>query len=356
MRRRAGYTFLVKEKSRGKTFWYVQIDHGPRFRVRAEPGTPEFRHEYDDLVGDAQRGERPSAQTKRGAASGSLAWLWDAYCRSTAWNGLAPATKRQRENIMKDVLAGAGKAPITAITRKKVLEGLDRRGATPSQANNYLKTVRGMFEWAKSYEHVNLDPTDRVEFVPLKDKGGFPEWTAEDEAKFIARWPLGTRQYLAYMVHACTGLRRGDAVRLGRQHFQEDGRIRIDTEKNGVELHIPVHDDLVAAIESCPPSGLSILETVYGRPWVKESYGNTIHEWAKEAGIAKNSHGIRKLAATRVAEAGASEMEMMALFGWKSAKMAQHYTKARDKRQLAARAGAKVGAIGAVVPLFAKRP
>ena len=98
------------------------------------------------------------------------------------------------------------------------------------------------------------------------------------------------------------------------------------------------------------------METTHGRPWVKESYGNTFHEWAKEAGIAKNSHGIRKLAATRVAEAGASEMELMALFGWKSAKMAQHYTKARDQRKLAAQAGAKVGATGAIVPLFAKRP
>jgi hypothetical protein len=103
-----------------------------------------------------------------------------------------------------------------------------------------------------------------------------------------------------------------------------------------------------------PPSGLFILETTHGKPWVKESYGNTFHDWAKEAGIAKNSHGVRKLAATRVAEVGASEMEMMALFGWKSTKMAQHYTKARDQRQLAARAGAKISAVGAVVPLFEK--
>ena len=91
---------------------------------------------------------------------------------------------------------------------------------------------------------------------------------------------------------------------------------------------------------------------------MKESYGNTFHDWAVEAGVVekgkpKNSHGIRKLAATRVCEAGASVHEMMALFGWTDPSMAEVYTKARDKKKLAEQASAKIGVVGSLVDLFA---
>ena len=129
-------------------------------------------------------------------------------------------------------------------------------------------------------------------------------------------------------------------------------------EKNGAELTIPVHEELIAAIKACQPTGLHILETTRGKPWVKESYGKEFHDWTVEAGVveageAKNSHGIRKLCATRVAEAGATDLEMMAFFGWNDPKMARVYTMAASKKKLAAQAAAKVGAVAVVQPLFA---
>jgi len=75
-----------------------------------------------------------------------------------------------------------------------------------------------------------------------------------------------------------------------------------------------------------------------------------------DTGRTKNSHGIRKLAATRVAEAGASELEMMALFGWTDPAMARVYTKAANQEKLAASAGAKVGAGGEVLDIFGDLP
>jgi integrase len=258
---------------------------------------------------------------------------------------------------MRHVLESAGAIPVEKITKAIVVAGRERRQKTPSQANNYLKTLRQLFKWAIEGDHMTANPVDGVAMLKEADRGGFPEWTDEDEAKFIARWPLGTRQYLAIMVHACTGLRRGDAVRLGRQHFGKDGKIHIKAEKNGADLHIPIHPKLVEAVQACPPTGLAVLETSLGKPWVKESYGNTFHEWTVAAGVVeegkpKNSHGIRKLAATRVCEAGASVHEMMALFGWADPAMAEVYTKARDTKKLAEQASAKAGVIGSLVDLF----
>ena len=52
-------------------------------------------------------------------------------------------------------------------------------------------------------------------------------------------------------------------------------------------------------------------------------------------------HGLRKASATIAAESGASEAELNAMFGWSGHEMAQLYTKAADRKRLAARAMAK---------------
>ncbi len=348
---RPRWPHLQRETNRhGKTVWYVRRDRSqPRIRLRNAFGSPEFETEYFAAL----RGETPQPKGPRGGA-GTLEWLWGRYCETSAWTtALSPSTRRQRENIMKHVLERSGRAPVGEIDKDAIVYGREQRKATPSQANNYLAAIGGLFAWAKKAGLVASNPCEGVESLKRPKTRGFPEWTPEDETAFIAHWPLGTPQYLAYMVHACTGLRRGDAVRLGRQHFGRDGKIHLQAEKNGVELHIPIHPQLVAAIQACMPSGLSILESKWGRPWVKESYGNTFHEWAKVAGVNKNSHGIRKLAATRVADAGASEHEMMALFGWKDPAMARVYTRSANQTRLAAQAAAKVGNMGSLLELFA---
>ena len=43
---------------------------------------------------------------------------------------------------------------------------------------------------------------------------------------------------------------------------------------------------------------------------------------------------MRKAGATRAAERGATERQLMATFGWSTGKMAQHYTRAADRARL----------------------
>src|SRR4051794_11100580 len=78
--------------------------------------------------------------------------------------------------------------------------------------------MRGMFEWAVEAEHVLLDLTFGVKAPPRPRTKGFPIWTEGDETKYLARWPLGTRQRVGYDVLRYSGLRRGDAVVVGKQH------------------------------------------------------------------------------------------------------------------------------------------
>lgn len=116
----------------GRAVWYVRIGKGPRTRIKAAFGTPEFDAEYQAAI--TNQPPRPPSQTKEG----TLAWLLDRYRETTAWTGLSLATRRQRENIFRHVLETAGKQPISKIATSSIMAGRDRRAATPSQARHFL--------------------------------------------------------------------------------------------------------------------------------------------------------------------------------------------------------------------------
>src|SRR5262245_45990422 len=206
---------LHRELTRhGNAVWYVRVGKGKRVRLRAEYGTPEFTAEYQAAVSGAPR-------PKKGApAVGTLAWLIARYRETTAWAGLSVATRRQRENIFKRVIEAAGTASYAKITRKTILDGRERRAHTPAQARHFLDSMRGLFRWAVEAGHAPHNPTAGVGNPKGKKGPGFRPWTEDDVAAYESRWPIGTRQRVWLSVLLYTGLRRGDAVRLGRQHVR----------------------------------------------------------------------------------------------------------------------------------------
>ena len=241
---------------------------------------------------------------------------------------------------MKHVLKAAAKAPLAEITKQVIVAGRERRQKTPSQANNYLKLMRGLFAWAIEAELVKANPVEGVKDVRPPKTAGFRAWEEEDVEKFEAHWPLSTRESLALAILLYTGLRRGDAARLGRQHVK-NGVIKITTEKTGTLVTIPVAAELVRAVKAVKPAGLTFVAQENGRSLTKESFGNWFGEACKAAGLpGLNAHGLRKLAATRLALNGATVPQLNAVFGWTGSKMAMHYIEMADRARLAAHGAA----------------
>jgi integrase len=323
----------------GKVVWYVRIGKGPRTRLRAEFGTLEFDMEYQAAVSGTPR-------PKRGApATGTLAWLVERYRETTAWTTLSEATRRQRENIFKHVLESAGQQPFARITSASILAGRDRRSATPAQARNFLDAMRGLFRWALETRLVRTDPTANVK-NPKRPKGdGFRPWTEKDVGAYERRWPIGTRQRVWLDVLLYTGLRRGDAVRIGRQHIRE-GVTQIKTEKSGftIEVTLPILPVLATTLAVGPCGDLAFICGERGEPLTKESFGNLFRAACKAAGVPGSAHGVRKIAATRAANSGATVAQLEAIFGWQGGTMASLYTRAADRRRLAIEAMHKLGA------------
>jgi integrase len=109
-------------------------------------------------------------------------------------------------------------------------------------------------------------------------------------------------------------------------------------------VHLPLLDALKRTLAAGPTGDLSFICTEKGRPYKKESLGNAFKDACVAAGILnKSAHGLRKAAATRAADNGATAHELMAIFGWLDIKEAEIYTKAADRNRLAARAMEKLG-------------
>ncbi|MGY6248772.1 hypothetical protein ACXIUS_14585 [Bosea thiooxidans] len=107
-------------------------------RLPPEYGSEAIKEAYEATLVDEP------LQKELAGGAGTLRWLWRQCQGSQAWAALSNATRRQRENIMKHVLETAGDNPLSAITRKAVVTGRDRRKDTPAMAPHFVETMRGL--------------------------------------------------------------------------------------------------------------------------------------------------------------------------------------------------------------------
>ena len=99
---------------------------------------------------------------------------------------------------------------------------------------------------------------------------------------------------------------------------------------------IPILPILQRTLDAGPTSELAFICGAKGKPLTKESFGNLFKKACKQAGLPNcSAHGLRKIAATRSAENGATEAQLEAIFGWKGGRMASLYTETANRKRLA---------------------
>jgi integrase len=113
-------------------------------------------------------------------------------------------------------------------------------------------------------------------------------------------------------------------------------------------LELPVLPELQSVIDATPTGDLAFLVTERGQPFSAAGFGNWFQDRCNEAGLrGLSAHGMRKAAATRAAERGATAHQLMAIFGWRTIKQAEAYTRAAERKRLAAGAMHLLGTNGA---------
>ncbi len=327
--------YVNVQRSGRHVYYYFRRGKGKRTPL-PDPRADDFIVKYQAAL--AASGE----PTRKIITAGTLEWLIARYRETAIYASFSKATRKQRDNIFRGIMARAGDKPYRNISRQSIIAGRDDRAATPAQARNFLDAMRGLFRWALEAGHVSADPTAGVRNPPRPKGPGFQIWSEAEVDAYRATWALGTSERVWLEVLIGTGARRGDAVILGRQHLR-DGMIAVETQKEGVWAYVPVLDTMQEAIEKGPTGDLTFIVGKTGRNFTKESFGNAFRAACRAAGVQKSAHGLRKYAATAYAEAGLSDGELESIFGWvRGSAMAAHYSKNAERKRMAEGAAEKI--------------
>jgi integrase len=300
------------------------------------PWSPVFMAAYQEaLTGVKAQAELGAKRIK----PGSIDALVLGYFHSITFGELAAETKRTRRNILERFAEEHGDKRAGKLQREHITAIFSKKRDKRFAARNWLKTIRALMQFAVADGRLKEDPTTGIKNLSSKTEG-FRSWTEDDIAKFVRRWPVGTRERLALELLVCTAQRRSDIVRMGRQHIRmtKDGpAIDVVQQKTGNKLAIPIHPDLQAALDAVPSNHLTFLTTLYGRPFSAPGFTNWFRATCNQAGIPRgtSAHGLRKAACRRLAEAGCSANVIASISGHRSLNEVERYTRAADQARMA---------------------
>jgi len=285
------------------------------------------------LDGVTQPGNIGAARTK----PGSFDALCVSYFRSPEFLGLAESTQRQRRNTLENFRAEHGGKPLRGLSRAHISAIIGAKADAPEGANFLLKVLRAVLNFAVDQGLIENNPATNVK--KYKSKGdGHHSWSEAEIAAFEATHPVGSRARLALALGLYTGQRKSDVLRMGWQHIEGDS-IDVRQQKTGTPLLIPMHPNLVAVLASVSKTNLTFLVTSFGAPFDPNGFGNWFRTQCDAAGLPHCSfHGLRKAAATRLANAGCTVEQIKAITGHADLKEVARYTKAADQKRLARQA------------------
>lgn len=354
--------YLVQDKDRhGNIRIYVRRPGCAKVRLRAAPHTDEFIRQYRDAV-DGQRAA-PRSASAAPPGDDTFRWLCQEYYKSEDYLGLAEETRRYRKRVLDKACQTKNKKGkldgglnYKTLTPEALRERIANKVGSPHAANQLLKCFRALYRYAYDSGKITRDPTRNVKRVRTKKTGGHHSWSLGEVEQFEARWPIGTRQRLALALLLYTSQRRSDMVKLGPPHVETV--VTLDEAGNPVEtkwitftqqkknpdaepvtLSMPIIAPLQESIDAAPTGLRTFLVTGYGKPFSAAGFGNRFREWCDQADLPQcSAHGLRKAAAARLAELGASDRMIMAITGHATAAEVDRYTAAARQKVLAAEA------------------
>jgi integrase len=324
----------------GKSRRYFRRKGQKLIPLPGHPGSREFREAYEVALDTTLTG---AGATTDNTKPGTVAALVAAYYRSSEYKSLAQITKATYRREIEKFRRDHGDKRIALLEREHVKRLIANKAELPGAANKLLRIVRMLMRFAVDSGLRKHDPTVGIRKLKVRN-GGFRPWGEKEIAAFEAAHPVGTRARLALALLLYTAQRRSDVIRMGWQHVR-GGQISIKQQKTGASLWLPIHPTLESVLAATPRSNLTFLITGSGKPFSGPGFGNWFGDCCRKAGlpVGFNAHGLRKAAARRLAEAGCSSKQIMAVTGHRSLEEVERYTLSVEQMVLAREAFARLG-------------
>ncbi len=319
----------------GKTRYYYRAGKGKRAKLPGVPGSPEFMLAYEEAV----RGHPVEREQRMRGDPGTFDRLVQEYFSSMEFRGLAASTQKTYRSVIQRLLIdeNIGHRLVREMRRDHVRAMIARRAETPGAANSLLQKIKVLIHFAIDNGWRSDDPTLRIKKFA---KGEFHTWTEEEIAAYEVKWPVGSTARLAFALLLYTGQRRSDVVTMSWSDVKDGaiGVVPLKTQRStGVRLWIPIHPALAEALAAADRVGVTILTTSFGKAFTGNGFGNFMADKIAAAGLPDEcvTHGLRKAAARRLAEAGCTTNEIASITGHATLQEVARYTKAAEQKRLA---------------------
>jgi integrase len=194
-------------------------------------GSDEFMSAYQGFLAD----QVPVAAPRN--SEGTFGRLINEYYGSRPFLNLKPSSRQIYRYVLEPLAKAHGHRMVRDMRADKVSKIIQDIGETkPGMANLTRSVLQKMMKYAVKMKWRADNPVAGVE--PFKG-GTHHSWTEGELKTFEGRWPLGTRQRLAYALLLYTAQRVGDVAKMVRADMSE-GTLHVIQQKTGAELYLPV--------------------------------------------------------------------------------------------------------------------
>ncbi len=329
--------YLNIYRSRGRMFGYYRRQ-GQRIRIRGEVGSADFLANYQrvDVEFEARAPARRSPEAS--AIPGSFRALVETYRASPEFRQLAASSRRDYGRAIDGLIPKYGDLPVALMPRAWIIARRNELQDKPRSANFLVAVIRRLLSYAVDLEWRPDNPALRI--GSLRTGPGYRAWT---DAEVMAMTGPGAPAWLRLpvLIGLYTGQREGDILRLPWSSY--DGLVirvrpsKARRQKSSLELTIPVHPALRTELGGATRLALVICTTETGRPWTTHHFVHRFAEARTKLGLPDDLtfHGLRYSAASRLAEAGASDAEIQAITGHATRAMVGKYSAGARQRVMA---------------------
>jgi integrase len=329
----------------GRQRYYFRRQGFPHVALPGRPYSPEFMAAHAEALNSSGVGSNIGSDR---VIPGTIHALVIAYFNSPAFKSHSKSTQVTYRGVLENFAEAHGDKRVSSLQGEHVARLIAAKAPTPAAAGNLLRMLRLIMKFAILHGWRKTDPTAGIR-APKTRRGGFYAWTEEDISMFEQRHAIGSRARLAFGLLLFTAQRRSDVILMGRQHIRNEV-LTIRQQKTGTAVAVPIFGDLRVILDATQNKHLTFLVTDFGKPFTAAGFGNWFRQVCNEAGLSTcAAHGLRKAASRRLAEAGCTAHQIMAITGHKTLKEVTRYTESVDRGALAVEAMQKLGKRTSVV-------
>lgn len=372
-----GLHFVRKKRSNKPCRWYVYgWRGGPLIATRTGGGKPALTH--GELRTLARTFAEVTKPDPRLLVSLIRRWRSEDVERSSSpeWERLAQSTKRTWGGHLNLIEEKWGQTPLSIWNdprmRSKVVQWRDTRRTTPRSADIGVTVLRELLKYALLHGLITFNAADGV---PRLYRGGNRAeilWTAEDIECFCWHALRLDRPQLidAIWLASVTGLRRADLVTVDETNVYDHAiikkalKISRGNRRMAAMPRIPELDNLLDELATRDRiDGIrTLLVNSRGQPWTEGGLTGSFNRVRDAANIfhvdeatgerrKKHLHDVRGTFATRLIEAGLTDIEAAQIMGWSAERVADIRKVYVDQRAVVVALGRRIAAGGVNQPV-----